>query len=91
MRVTKPLLLLLLPTCLLLGSFACRAVAPDSENGEPRQQVKYIGCSGTMVFHTTDCRYREIIKPENRVEFFSLEEALGADYRPCKVCKPGGN
>ncbi len=91
MRVTNTLLLLLLLTCLLLGSFACRAVAPGSENGEPRQQAQYIGCSSTMVFHGTDCRYCDIIKPENRVEFFSVEEALNAGYRPCKACKPGGD
>lgn len=86
MRTANTALLLLLLACMLLGSFAC-PVRPQEQNGPP--QEKFVGSAATKVFHREDCRYCDVIKPENRVEFKSYDEAIKAGYAPCKVCKPG--
>lgn len=40
-----------------------------------------------IVCHAT-CRNAKRIRPENRRRFRSVGEAVGAGYRPCKVCRP---
>jgi methylated-DNA-[protein]-cysteine S-methyltransferase len=40
-----------------------------------------------IVCHAT-CRNARRIRPENRRRFRSVGEAIGAGYRPCKVCRP---
>ena len=40
-----------------------------------------------IVCHAT-CRNARRIKPENRRRFRSVGDAVGAGYRPCKVCRP---
>ena len=48
----------------------------------------FVGSKESDVYHYPWCRYVDIIKSENLVYFDTPEDAIAADYRPCKVCKP---
>lgn len=54
----------------------------------PPKEAQYIGNKDTKKFHKLTCRYVKEIKPENKVEFHSKEEATKAGYTSCGVCKP---
>lgn len=62
-----------------------------TEGQQPSQQIDkpaYIGNSGTMKFHKPDCASAKDMAKENRVEFFSRQEASAQGYEPCGRCKP---
>ncbi|MBD2703295.1 metal-binding protein [Spirosoma sp. BT702] len=40
------------------------------------------------IYGRLDCRIGKRMKPENRVFFRDVAEALSAGYRPCAVCLP---
>jgi len=46
----------------------------------------YHGNTSSRVFHRPGCRYYDC--SACTAEFRSREQAVGAGYRPCKVCKP---
>ncbi len=46
----------------------------------------YIGNKRTGVFHREDCEFAKKIALYNRVEFSSIEEAIEAGFRKCKIC-----
>ena len=48
----------------------------------------YVGNANSKKFHYSDCSAAQRIKPSNRVEFSSREEAVSAGYVPCKKCSP---
>ena len=54
-----------------------------AQNGTP-----YIASKNSKVFHKPDCSSASHIKPENIVTYKSLDEAVNAGKRPCKLCKP---
>jgi hypothetical protein len=54
----------------------------ESENG------KFMGSITSKKYHRLDCRYALKIKPENRIYFQSIEDAMGQGYLPCKTCAP---
>lgn len=39
-------------------------------------------------YHYPDCVWAQKIKPSNLIKFKSPEDAIKANYIPCKVCKP---
>lgn len=62
-----------------------------TEGQQPSQQLDkpaYIGNAGTMKFHKPDCGSAKDISEQNRVEFFSRQEAAAQGYEPCGRCKP---
>ena len=59
-------------------------VAPVLET----QKNIYIGHQGTKKFHLPGCKWAGKIKPENKIEFSTRQEAIDKGYVPCKVCKP---
>lgn len=59
-------------------------VGTDREDDE----VRYVGSTTSNKYHRLDCRYAVKIKEENRIPFYSVEEAEEAGYIPCKVCNP---
>lgn len=61
-------------------------VEASAENGG--ETPMYIGNVSSGVYHRPDCR--SLPAEHNRINFYSLEEALNAGYRPCGFCKPGG-
>jgi lipopolysaccharide export system permease protein len=48
----------------------------------------YVGNIRLERFHRPECPCLRRLSPHNRREFGSREEAVYADYDPCRVCKP---
>jgi len=48
------------------------------------------GCRTTRIYCLPHCPAGSRMKPENRVQFHSREEARACGYRACKICKPDG-
>jgi hypothetical protein len=46
------------------------------------------GSSTSKKYHLPDCRYAAKIKPENKINFQSPEDAKRQGYLPCKSCNP---
>jgi len=58
--------------------------APNSKE----QKVLYVASSKATMYHHPLCALAEKIKPTNTVRFNSKEEAVRAEYTPCKICNP---
>jgi len=56
---------------------------PDTPTGDTS---KLIGNTGTLVFHSPDCKYSKSKKCT--AAFSTREEAIQAGYKPCGTCKP---
>ncbi len=59
-------------------------------SGEVSSTTIIIGCRTTRIYCRPDCPAGRRVKPENRVQFQSREDALAQGYRACKICKPDG-
>ena len=55
---------------------------PDSDT------VQYIGNRSSRVFHRLDCDSVRTMKEKNKVEFYTREEAIEKNYKPCSRCLP---
>lgn len=61
----------------------------SSEQPEPTNPVvQYIGNKNSHVFHTTTCDSVRDMKDKNKVEFYSRQEAIDLEYKPCQRCDP---
>ena len=49
---------------------------------------KVYGCRTTKIYCRLGCPAGRRMKPENRIEFSTRNEARANGYRACKVCKP---
>lgn len=49
---------------------------------------QYAGITTQKIFGRLTCGSGKRAKKENRIFFRIWEDAIGAGYRPCKVCKP---
>jgi hypothetical protein len=49
---------------------------------------RYVASKNSKVFHKSDCRWAQRIKPANLVTFSTRDQAIQAGKRPCKQCKP---
>jgi len=47
-----------------------------------------VGSTSSSKYHQLNCRYAAKIKPQNRVYFASIEEAVERGYEACKSCSP---
>ena len=54
----------------------------------PQSEGAYVANSNSGKFHYAGCQYVSRMSPGNKVYFDSREEAAGAGYVPCKVCRP---
>ncbi len=50
--------------------------------------ANYVGNANSRKFHVGNCASVGKMKPANRVNFNSRDEAIAAGYVPCKRCKP---
>jgi O-6-methylguanine DNA methyltransferase len=50
--------------------------------------VRYTGSDSTLIYCYPSCRHARRTQPRHKVHFRSAEEAIGAGYRPCRVCRP---
>lgn len=48
--------------------------------------TKFVGSSGSNVYHECHCSYALAILPENRLCFMNASEAEDRDYRKATVC-----
>lgn len=48
----------------------------------------YVANIRTGKFHTPACRWASKIRPDDRFHFFHRDDAEGAGYNPCKMCRP---
>lgn len=51
---------------------------------------KYVVTKKSNKYHHPSCRWAQKFRSKNMVTFRSANDALGAGYVPCKVCKPPG-
>lgn len=51
-------------------------------------KATFTGSSTSKKYHLLDCRYAAKIKPENKINFQSREDANRQGYLPCKSCNP---
>jgi len=63
-------------------------VVEQGKTAEKAPVYRYVASKNSEVFHYVWCRYAQKIKPENRIYFFTREEAIASGRRPCKVCRP---
>ena len=69
-----------------ISAAASLKIPPEEPGGEP--EARFVGSSTSKKYHLPDCRYALKIKPENRIDFQSAEEAKSQGYLPCKSCHP---
>ncbi len=48
----------------------------------------YVGNISSRKFHYEACRAAKKIKTGNRTTFETRDEAVGAGYKPCGICRP---
>lgn len=64
-------------------------VIKDGKIVESRVPGKYAGHGPRKIFGRLDCwSGKDKMHKKNRVFFLTLEDAIRAGYRPCKVCRP---
>ena len=51
-------------------------------------RISYIGSTESKKYHLPSCEWVKKIDLENRVDFFSIEEAESAGFTECLVCAP---
>jgi methylphosphotriester-DNA--protein-cysteine methyltransferase len=51
---------------------------------------KYVVPAKSNKYHYPSCRWAQKFRSQDMVTFHSPDDALGAGYIPCKVCKPPG-
>jgi len=51
-------------------------------------EYRFVASKNSKVFHTSECRWAQKIKPDNLVVYNSRDAAIKAGKRPCKVCNP---
>lgn len=51
-------------------------------------EYEYVASKNSEVFHKPDCRWAKKISPKNLVGYDTKAEAIKADKRPCRTCKP---
>jgi DNA-entry nuclease len=48
----------------------------------------FVGNKSSKVLHKSTCKMVASMKDANKVPFASKDEALKANYKPCKICNP---
>jgi O-6-methylguanine DNA methyltransferase len=61
---------------------------PDGLEAAARRGERLLGSGTTRIVCWPTCRNARRIRPEHRVGFRSLRDAVAAGYRPCRVCRP---
>lgn len=65
------------------------APAEDYSAAVPEDgDAPYIGNRNTKKFHYADCSSVDAMNEENKVDFYSRDEAINDGYVPCKRCDP---
>ena len=67
------------------GVTETKSVETEVEENIP-DTSKFIGNTGTLVFHSSDCKYSKSKKCT--ADFNTKEEAIQEGYKPCGTCNP---
>lgn len=70
------------------GLWGLPAQGNQGKAGQGGSNIHYVGNMNSKKFHRPDCEWAAKIAPGNRVYFATREEALGAGYEACRVCRP---
>jgi len=71
------------------GPASAFTAAPTRRTSEASSTEKaFVGSRSSKIFHRSSCNHVARIKPENRVQFGSAEQAKAQGRTPCKTCKP---
>lgn len=63
-------------------------ILKDGETIESEIPGTLAGYGPGRIFGRLDCKSGMRMKKENRVFFYTLEDAVSEGYRPCNNCKP---
>jgi len=63
-------------------------ILKDGEIIDSEIPGQYAGWKSGKIFGRLDCKSGMRMKKENRVFFYSIEDAINEGYRPCKNCNP---
>ena len=66
-------------------------ILKDGEIIESKIPGRYAGWRPGKIFGRLDCKSGKRMKKENRVFFYTWDDAVAEGYRPCKKCKPAPN
>lgn len=55
-------------------------------NNTSRFREHYVANLNSILFHRPECAWAKRIKPESRIAFESVDDALSKQYIPCKTC-----
>lgn len=61
---------------------------PTEQPSKTIENGKFVGSSKSDKYHFPGCRHAKRIKSENEVWFNTVDEAIGAGYKPCGTCNP---
>jgi flagellar biosynthesis protein FlhF len=61
-------------------------IIPYVKNNSHRFRNLYVANQNAVLFHHPECAWAKRIKPENRIAFESIEDAVSKNYIPCKTC-----
>ena len=61
----------------------------EIEHKKSESNAPYVASKNSNIFHKPSCPHAETIKPENMIQFNSLEEAKASGRRGCKKCSAG--
>lgn len=97
MRILKRYIFIWISICALLAGCSDTIETPEQvlpesnpannnivENEE--KNLNYIGNKNSNKFHTANCS--TLPAEENRILFDTRDDAINADYEPCKKCNP---
>ena len=60
------------------------AEVPESNIGSPH----FVANKKSDIYHNTDCKWSDKIKPGNMIQFTSTREAEARNFLPCRSCNP---
>lgn len=53
-----------------------------------KEGLHFVAAKDAKKFHLSSCKWVNLIKPENKIYFQNLQQALACDYVPCQSCNP---
>lgn len=65
--------------------------AAPARSESPREASRpgaFMANMNSDIFHRPDCKWTKMIKPENRITFVSVDDAVARGFNPCRYCRP---
>ena len=75
-----------------------RNLSTDASNSTAKKFVEvqesninrphFVANKNSDIYHDTDCKWSDKIKPDNMIQFASIREAEARNFLPCRSCNP---